>query len=75
MQMNWASYLVNQLEKYFRGAQDQGCDFHFSRLLIHVAFITWEMPEGTTLPKVEPSELLAAKFTTLWYSSDMEKKW
>jgi hypothetical protein len=33
------------------------------------------MPEGETLPEIESSEPLAAKFTTLWYSSDMEKQW
>jgi hypothetical protein len=31
--------------------------------------------EGVTFPEIEPSEPLAAKFTTLWYSSDMGKKW
>jgi hypothetical protein len=75
MQMNWASYLVNQLEKDFREAQDQGYEFHFSWLLILIAFITWEMPEGATFPEIESSEPLATKFTTLWYSSDMEKQW
>jgi hypothetical protein len=43
--------------------------------LILIAFVTWEIPEGVTFPEVEPSEPLAASFTTLWYSSDMAKKW
>jgi hypothetical protein len=30
LQMNWASYLVNQLEKDCREAQDKGYEFHFS---------------------------------------------
>jgi hypothetical protein len=75
MQMNWVSYLVNQLEQDCREAQDQGYEFHFSWLLILIAFIAWEMPEGVTFPEIESSEPLAAKFTTLWYSSDMEKQW
>jgi hypothetical protein len=75
LQMNWASYLINQLEKDCREAQDQGYEFHFSWLLILIAFIAWEMPEGATFPEIESSEPLAAKFTTLWYSSDMEKQW
>jgi hypothetical protein len=29
----------------------------------------------TTFLEVEPSEPLATSFTTLWYSSDMEKRW
>jgi hypothetical protein len=33
------------------------------------------MLEGATFPEIEPSEPLATKFTTLWYSSDMEKQW
>jgi hypothetical protein len=75
MQMNWVSYLVNELEKDCREVQDQGYEFHFSWLLILIAFVTWEMPEGVTFPEVEPSEPLAARFTTLWYSSDMVKQW
>jgi hypothetical protein len=75
VQMNWASYLVNELEKDCREAQDQGYEFHFSWLLILIAFFTWDMPEGATFPEVEPVEPLAARFTTLWYSSDMAKQW
>jgi hypothetical protein len=43
-------------------------------LLILIAFIAWEM-EGAAFPEIKPSEPLVAKFTTLWYSSDMAKKW
>jgi hypothetical protein len=71
--MNWASYLVNQIEQDYREAQDQGYEFHLSWLLILVAFIAWDMPEGVTFPKIEPSKPLAANFTTLEYSNDMEK--
>jgi hypothetical protein len=73
MQMNWMSYLVNQLEQDCRKAQDQGYEFHFRWLLILVSFVTWEMPEGETFHHVEPSKPLATRFTTLWYSSDMVK--
>jgi hypothetical protein len=75
LQMNWVSYLVNQLEQDCREAQDQGYEFHFSWLLILITFIAWEMLEGVTFPEIEPSEPLAVKFTTLWYSSDMAKQW
>jgi hypothetical protein len=33
------------------------------------------MPEGATFPEVEPSEPLAARFSTLWYTNDMSKQW
>jgi hypothetical protein len=66
-------YLVNQLELGCREAQDQGYEFHFSWLLILIAFISWEIPEGTTFLDIEPFEPLAVKFSTLWYSSDMNK--
>jgi hypothetical protein len=75
IQMNWASYLINQLEQDCREAQDQVYEFHFSWLLILIVFISWEMPEGATFLEIEPYEPLAVKFTMLWYSSDMEKQW
>jgi hypothetical protein len=75
LQMNWAQYLVNQLEIDFREAQDQGYELHFSWLLILIAFIAWELPEGVTFLDIAPFEPLAGEFCTLWYSSDMNKKW
>jgi hypothetical protein len=39
LQMNWAKYLVNQLEHDCREDQDQGYKFHFSWLLILITFI------------------------------------
>jgi hypothetical protein len=33
------------------------------------------MLEGAIFPDIEPFDPLAVKFTTLWYSSDMNKKW
>jgi hypothetical protein len=75
LQMNWVQYLVNQLELDCREAQDQGYEFHFSWLLILIAFIAWELPEGATFLDIEPFEPLAMKFCTLWYSSDMNKQW
>jgi hypothetical protein len=68
-------YLVNQLDQDCHEAQDQGYELHFSRLLILIAFIAWEMSEGAPFPELEPSEPLATKFTSLWYSSDMGKQW
>jgi hypothetical protein len=74
LQMNWVKYLVNQLELDYREAQDQGYEFHFSWLLIIIAFFFWEMPKGATFPDIEPFEPLVARLATLWYSSDMNKK-
>jgi hypothetical protein len=75
MQMNWASYLINELEKDFHEAQDKGYEFHFSWLLVLIAFVAWKMPKGVAFPEVEPSDSLATRFSTLWYTNDMEKKW
>jgi hypothetical protein len=75
LQMNWVQYLVNQLELDCREVQDQGYEFHFSWFLILITFIAWELPEGATFLEIEPFEPLAAKFCTLWYSSDMNKQW
>jgi hypothetical protein len=75
LQMNWAKYLVNQLDQDYREAQDQGYEFHFSWLLILIGFIAWAIPKGATFPELEPSEPFTTKFTSLWYSSDMGKQW
>jgi hypothetical protein len=75
MQMNCVSYLINELYKDCCEAQDQDYEFNFSWLLILIAFVTWEMPEGATFPEFEPSEPLVARFTTLWYTSDMANQW
>jgi hypothetical protein len=73
LQMNWVKHLVNQLELDCREAQDQGYEFHFSWLLVLIAFVSWEMLEGVTFPDIEPFEPLATKFATLCYSTDMKK--
>jgi hypothetical protein len=65
MKMNWVSYLINRLEQDFCEAQHQGYELHFSWLLILISFIAWEMMEGVTFPKIESSEPLVMKFTTL----------
>jgi hypothetical protein len=66
--------MVNQLEIDYREAQDQGHEFHFSWLLIPIAFVAWELPKGTTFPDLDPFEPQATKFSTLWYSNDMSKQ-
>jgi hypothetical protein len=33
------------------------------------------MSEGATFPEIKPFKPLAAKFTMLWYSSDIRKQW
>jgi hypothetical protein len=74
LQMNWVKYLANQLLDFCE-AQDQGYEFHFSWLLILIAFTAWEMPEGATFPDIEPFKPLPGNFSTLWYSSNMGKQW
>jgi hypothetical protein len=69
------SYLINELEKDYCEAQDQGYEFHFIWLLVLISFVTWKMPEGATFLEIEPLESLAARFAILWYTNDMSKKW
>jgi hypothetical protein len=71
--MNWEKYLVNQQELDCHEDQDQGYEFHFSWLLILITFTSGEMLKFATFPNIEPFKPLIAKFTTLWYSSDMGK--
>jgi hypothetical protein len=73
MQMKWVNYLVTKLEKDCREAQDLGYEFHYSWLIILIAFVTWEMPKGATFLDIEPSKSLVARFSTLWYTNDMTK--
>jgi hypothetical protein len=73
LHMNWVKYLVNQLEIDCRESRDQGHEFHFSCLLILIVFVAWELSEGATFPDINPFEPLATKFSTLWYSNDMNK--
>jgi hypothetical protein len=75
LQMNWVKYLVNQLELDCHKAQHQGYKFNFIWLLILISFVSWEMPEGAAFPNIKPFDPIATKFTTLWYSSDMNKQW
>jgi hypothetical protein len=75
IQMNWVSYLANELEKDFHEAQDQGYEFHFSWLLMLITFVTWKMLEGSTFLEIKPLEPLAARFSTLWYTNEMLKQW
>ena len=73
--MNQVSYLINELEKDCHEAQDHGYEFHFNWLLVLIAFVAQKMPEGATFLEVEPSNPLATRFPTLWYTNDMSKKW
>jgi len=73
--MNWASYLINELEKDCQKDQDLRYELHFSWMIVLIAFVTWKMPKGATFPEIEPSEPLAARFVTLWYTNDMSKQW
>jgi hypothetical protein len=65
LHMNWVKYLVNQPELDCRKAHDQGYELHFSWLLIVIAFVALEIPEGETFLDIKPFKPLIVKFTTL----------
>jgi hypothetical protein len=73
--MNWANYLVNEIEKDFHEAHDLGYKFHYNWLIILITFVTWKMHEGATFIEIEPLEPLATRFSTLWYTNNMMKRW
>jgi hypothetical protein len=56
-------------------AQDQGYEFHFSWLLIPIAFTAWEMLKDVVFLETLLFDPLAAKFSTLWYTIDMSRQW
>jgi hypothetical protein len=74
MQMNWVNYLVNELEKDFREAQDLGYEFQYSWLIILITFVDRKMIEGDTFLEIKPTEPLATQFSTLLYTNDMMKQ-
>jgi hypothetical protein len=41
MKMNWATYLINEIEKDCRKEQDRGYEFYLSWLLALITFIAW----------------------------------
>ena len=65
---------MNELEKDCREAQGLGYEFQCSWLIILITFVAWKMPEGATFLEIEPTEPLAAQFSTLWYTNDMTKQ-
>jgi hypothetical protein len=73
--MNWVNYLVNELEKDCREAHDLGYEFHYSWMIILIAFVTWKMLEGATFSEIVPSEPLATRFSIPWYNNTMTKQW
>jgi hypothetical protein len=75
LQMNWENYLINDLEKDSRKAQDLGYEFDYSWLIILIAFVAWQITEGATFSYIEPTESLTAQFSTLWYTNEMMKQW
>ena len=44
-------------------------------MMILITFFAWKILEGATFLEIEPSELLAARFSTLWFTNDMTKQW
>jgi hypothetical protein len=75
MQMNWVSYLINEIKKDYHEVQGFGYEFHFSWMIILITFVAWKMHEGANFPEIEPLESLAARFSTLWYTNDMLNQW
>jgi hypothetical protein len=60
MQMSWVNYVVNELEKDFCETYYLGYEFHYSWLIILIAFVAWNMPEGATFLEIEPTDPLTA---------------
>jgi len=72
--MNWASNLINELDKYYHKAHDQGYEFHFNWILMLITFVSWKILEGENFLEIEPLDLLEFRFSTLWYTNDMSKQ-
>ena len=75
MSMNWCTYLVNELNNDCLEAQDKGYEFHFSWLLILIAFVAWQEPTGAKFPEIDSTEPLALRYSSLWYDTNMNRQW
>ena len=67
---NWSQFLCNEFLENVREAQDHGRAFCYSWLLILIALVTWEAPEGSVLPELESYMCEVARYANLWDSKD-----
>ena len=67
---NWAAYLANEFLEDARDAQEKGRPFHYSQILILIALVGWKEPTEAQFVELNPGMLGAARYASLWLSSD-----
>ena len=72
---NWSLFLMNSFFQDCAQAQENPLhSFHFSWLLILMAFIGWKEPPNSQFPQLEPGACRGAKYSNLWESNNPEKQ-
>ena len=69
---NWAAYLAKEFLEDARDAQEKGRPFHYSWLLILIALVGWKLPTEAQFVELNPGMPGAARYASLWISSDKE---
>jgi hypothetical protein len=55
-------------------AQDRGMEFHYSWLLILIAFTTWNEPEDAQFLGLRGKSCLATKYHNFWYTMNKRRQ-
>ena len=71
-QYNWCMYLLNQFMEDCTAAQEHNQPFHYSWLLVLMAFIMWKEPKHTQLLPVRRN-YRGVRYANLWANIDLER--
>ena len=72
---NWSLFLLNSfLQDCAQAQEDPLHSFHFSWLIILMAFIGWKEPPNSQFPQLEPGVCRGAKYSNLWASNHPDKQ-
>jgi hypothetical protein len=69
VQMNCATFLLNQFLIECEEAQDKGIEFHYAWLLILIALSIWREPDDTIFFGVKDKPCLAAQYHNIWHTT------
>ena len=67
---NWADFIAKEFLDDVLDAQELGRPFHYSWLLVLIALVGWREPEHSQFVDVPPNMPFAARYASLWYSTN-----
>jgi hypothetical protein len=69
VQMNWATFLVNQFLQDCTEAQEKGTEFHYAWFLILIVLVGWKEPVYYQCMHTSGRIPLAARYANLWHTT------